>query len=80
MLKLVELLGREQLKTKLDSLNIVIERTVMHQLNKVLTEPFDPQLETDQGGQRGDPVLHYVLLDFIQLHHDKVQVDVQEVR
>lgn len=80
MLQLRELPGFEKLKAKLDSLDVVVEWTVMHEVQEVNGKIFNPQLKSNHCSQRCHSMPHNVPGNLLQFYDCRIEVDVEESR
>lgn len=72
MLKFGELPCLEQLETEFNGLNIIIEGTVMHEMEEVNGEVLYPKLEPNNSRQRRNPMPNNIPLHLIELHNSRI--------
>jgi hypothetical protein len=80
VLQLRELSGLKQLKAKLDSLDVVVEWTVMHEVQEVNGKILYPQLKPNYRSQRCHSMSHNVPGNLLQFNYCRIEVDVEESR
>lgn len=78
MLKFGKLSGLEKLKTKFNGLNIIIERTVMHEMKEINREILDSEFKSNNCCQRSNSVSHNVSRNLIELYNSGVKIDINE--
>lgn len=56
----------EKLKAKLDSLSVVVERAIVHQLQEIEAEVREGELHANEGGEGWDSMAYYIPGDFLE--------------
>ena len=80
VLQFRELPGLKQLKAKLDSLDVVVEWTVMHEVQEVNGKIFNPQLKSNYRSERCHSMSHNVPGNLLQLDYCCIEVNVEKSR
>ncbi len=80
MLQFRELPGFKKLKAKLDSLDVVVEWTVMHEVQEVNGKIFNPQLKPNYCSERCHSMPHNVPGNLLKFDYCCIEVDVEKSR
>ena len=78
VLQFRELPGFEKLKAKLDSLDVVVEWTVVHEMQEVNGKIFNSQLKPNHCSERCHSMPHNVPGNLLQFDYCRIKVDVEK--